>query len=289
MTQARYTLTFPDNSHDAALAFTEVLEADVRFDAMALTINETDEARNHWEVLAYFEHEEDAAAMHAAYLPKPSIVSKIIQQDWVRKSLQGLAPVTAGRFFLYGNHDRDKCRAGGISLEIDAGTAFGTGHHGTTEGCLAALDEILKRNRPRRILDLGCGTGVLGIAAARATRHVVLATDIDPEAVRVTLLNARNNHAASHIKAATAPGLKHTTIAAHAPYDLILANILARPLAILAKGLSEALQPGGHVILSGLTLDQMRWIKACYRNQNLIFINALKRENWATLVYQKAP
>jgi ribosomal protein L11 methyltransferase len=109
------------------------------------------------------------------------------QQDWVRQSLEGLAPVTAGRFFLHGSHDRHRRRAGGVSLEIDAGTAFGTGHHGTTEGCLLALDEILKRRKPARILDVGCGTGVLAIAAARATGRKCVASDIDPEAVRVTL------------------------------------------------------------------------------------------------------
>ena len=209
------------------------------------------------------------------------------QQDWVRQSLEGLAPVTAGRFFLYGSHDRHRRRPGGVSLEIDAGTAFGTGHHGTTEGCLLALDTILKHRTPTRILDVGCGTGVLAIAAAKAAGRKALASDIDPEAVRVTIDNARLNGVRPQIESFVAAGLNHPRIAAGGPYDLIFANILARPLVALSTGLSRVLAPGGDLILSGLTLDQMRWIEATYLARGLTFSRRITRGNWATLVFSK--
>ncbi len=207
--------------------------------------------------------------------------------DWVRKSLEGLAPVTAGRFFLHGSHDRARRRAGGQSFEIDAGTAFGTGHHGTTAGCLLALDGILKHQTPRRMFDLGCGTGVLAIAAARATRQAVLATDIDPEAVRVTIGNAKLNALGPLTRAHTAAGLHHPVIRQSAPYDLVFANILARPLAALAQGLSTLLAPGGNLILSGLTRDQLRWIKACYQTRGLIHARTIFMGNWVALVMKR--
>ena len=205
----------------------------------------------------------------AALAQRKAVITAVPNHDWVRQSLEGLPPVTAGRFFLHGSHDRCRRRAGGISLEIDAGTAFGTGHHGTTEGCLMALDHIIKKRRPRRILDVGCGTGVLAIAAARATRAKALASDIDPEAVRVTRHNARTNGVSPAIAAITAAGLNHPRLVATAPYDLIFANILARPLVSLAQGLSLILASGGALVLSGLTLDQCRWILAAYRNRGL--------------------
>jgi ribosomal protein L11 methyltransferase len=205
--------------------------------------------------------------------------------DWVRQSLEGLAPVTAGRFFLHGAHDRHRRPAGGIALEIDAGTAFGTGHHGTTEGCLRALDRILKRRSPAGILDVGCGTGVLAIAAARAAGRPALASDIDPEAVRVTLANAALNGVKPLIRSLAAAGLSHPVIAGQAPYDLIFANILARPLVALSTGLSRVLAPGGALILSGLTIDQMRWIEATYRSRGLVLSSRIRRGNWTTLVF----
>jgi ribosomal protein L11 methyltransferase len=203
--------------------------------------------------------------------------------DWVKHSLEGLAPVVAERFFLHGSHDRERRRNGGVSIEIDAGTAFGTGHHGTTAGCLLALDAILKRGKPKHILDLGCGTGVLAIAAAQATKRKTLATDIDPEAVRVTRLNAALNDVGPLVNGVTAPGLKHRRIANTAPYDLIFANILARPLISLAQGLASVLAPGGNLILSGLTLDQVRWVSASYRNRGLVCRQTLILGSWATL------
>jgi ribosomal protein L11 methyltransferase len=283
MTTARAILTVPALSLPAAEDMANRFENDFRIEPLAVTINETDETKNLWESVAYFASDAEAEEARQ-HLQLPSgIISELPDKDWVRHSLEGLAPVVAGRFFLHGSHDRERRRQGGVPFEIDAGTAFGTGHHGTTAGCLLALDTILKRRRPQRILDLGCGTGVLAIAAALATKRKTLATDIDPEAVRVTCLNAALNGVTPLLNCVTAPGLKHTRIAHGAPYDLIFANILARPLISLAQGLTSILAPGGNLILSGLTRDQVRWVLAAYRNRGLVCSRTLLLGNWATL------
>jgi ribosomal protein L11 methyltransferase len=284
MAIARILLTIPALSLRAAEETANRLESDFRVEPLAVAINETDGANNLWETVAYFEGENEARLAQKRLRLFSGIISILPDTDWVKHSLEGLAPVMAGRFFLHGSHDRSRKRPGGVPVEIDAATAFGTGHHGTTAGCLLALDAILKRQKPKRILDLGCGTGVLAIAAALATKHKTLATDIDPEAVRVTKVNAALNGVAPLIAAATAPGLKHGKIADAAPYDLIFANILARPLISLAQGLASILAPGGNLILSGLTVDQIRWVSASYRNRGLVHTRTLRRENWATLM-----
>lgn len=285
MATARILLTIPALSLAKAEEAAEKFENDFRIEPLAVAINETDEAKNHWETVAYFANEGEAREAQKHLQLTTSTISTLPETDWVRHSLEGLAPVSAGRFFLHGSHDRGRKRSGGIALEIDAGTAFGTGHHGTTAGCLMALDLILKRQSPRRILDLGCGTGVLAIAAVQATKRHTLATDIDPEAIRVTRMNAALNGVGPLIAAATAPGLKHNKIVNAAPYDLIFANILARPLISLAQGLSGILAPGGNLVLSGLTVDQIRWVAAAYRNRGLVPVQTLRRENWATLTF----
>jgi ribosomal protein L11 methyltransferase len=238
-----------------------------------------------WEIVLYFataEEAEDALSFDGL---AGGVIAAVPERAWVRQSRDGLSPVSAGRFFLHGSHDRERRRAGGITLEIDAGTAFGTGHHGTTAGCLLALDSLLKRRQPRRILDVGCGTGVLAIAAARSTGKSVTATDIDPEAVRVTRANAAHNGAKGLVTSFVAAGLAHPRIAAQGPYDLIFANILARPLVQLSTGISRALAPGGELILSGITLDQMRWITAVYRSRGLALCSRIHRGEWATLIF----
>ena len=288
MTAARFTLTIPDLLHDDANELSSKLGEDFRLEPMAITINETDEQRSLWEVALYFGAMDEAEEASRIIGIAATRITPVPDRDWVRQSLEGLSPVSAGRFFLHGAHDRHRRPAGGVPLEIDAGLAFGTGHHGTTEGCLLALDAILKRTRPKHILDVGCGTGVLAIAAARATGRPALASDIDPEAVRVTLANARLNGVAPAIRAITAAGLKHPAIAGAAPYDLIFANILARPLVALASNLSAALAPCGSLILSGLTLDQLRWIEATYVSRGLALCRRIRRGNWATLVFVKS-
>ena len=288
MTEARFTLTLPALSHDGANDLAWALEENVRLDTMAIAINETDEDKDLWELVLYFGSEAEAEDARGLDELREGLISPMPQQDWVRQSLEGLAPVSAGRFFLHGSHDRNRRRPGGIALEIDAGTAFGTGHHGTTEGCLIALDRILKRRTPCAILDVGCGTGVLAIAAAKATGRPALASDIDPEAVRVTLTNASLNGVKPLIGSFVAAGLSHPRIAGAGRYDLIFANILARPLVALSTGLARALKPGGDLILSGLTLEQMRWIEATYESRGLALAGRITRGNWATLVFTRA-
>ena len=287
MSNARVTITIGNLSHEAAHALSEQIENDFRLDPLAVTINETDEAKAIWETVVWFESEELAHEARIVLSDSDAIIAAVPDLDWVKRSLEGLAPVVAGRFFLHGSHDRHVRRAGGISLEIDAGTAFGTGHHGTTSGCLEALDDILKRHRPRQILDLGCGTGVLAIAASQALKTKSLATDIDAEAVRVTMNNAALNGVKPLLHGQTAAGLHHSSIRKSAPYDLIFANILARPLATLAPGLCTILAPGGHLILSGLTFDQKRWIVACYQNRGLTIAKTILKENWLAIVMTK--
>ncbi len=287
MSLTRVTLTIGNLSHEAAHALSEQIENDFRIDPVVVTINETDEAKALWETVAWFETYELAHEARITLNEPDAIIANVPDLDWVKRSLEGLAPVAAGRFFLHGSHDRQVRRAGGISLEIDAGTAFGTGHHGTTSGCLEALDDILKRHRPRRILDLGCGTGVLAIAASQALKTKSLATEIDPEAVRVTMNNAALNGVKPLLRGQTAAGLHHSSIRQNAPYDLIFANILARPLAMLAPGLCNILASGGHLILSGLTYDQKRWIAACYQNRGLTIAKTIRKENWLAIVMTK--
>lgn len=287
MTEARFTLTVPAERFQSADALVKRLEENILFEPLAITITETDAARSLWEVALYFETAAEAEAALAIEGLQDGRVAAVPERDWVRQSLDGLSPVAAGRFFLHGAHDRSRRRSGGISFEIDAGTAFGTGHHGTTEGCLLALDRLLKRRRPLAVLDLGCGTGVLAIAAARATGRAVLATDIDAEAVRVTRANAGLNGVGPLVRSLAATGLSHPQIAASAPFDLIFANILARPLVALATGLAAALAPGGTLILSGITLDQIRWITATYRSRGLILDGQIRRGEWGTLIFRK--
>jgi len=256
---------------------------------LAVNLNEIDEAAGEWDVLAYYP-DEGTARNAAALVARPQTVVSIVPEvDWVRRSLEGLKPVSAGRFYLHGSHDRDRRRSGGISLEIDAGTAFGTGHHPTTLGCLTALGRILKRETPARILDIGCGTGVLALAAAKATRRPIVASDIDPEAVAVTLRNACLNGLAPWLKAFAATGVADSRIAASGPYDLVFANILALPLIKLAGPISRLAAPAGRIILSGLTVDQERAVFAAYRQVGFVREARIADGNWMTLLLRHLP
>ena len=288
MTETPHTLTIAGLPLPQAQAAGDALE-ELPAPPDAVSINEVDEAAGLWSVTAYFTVEDGAMAAQAALAGQGHAVvrSRLAARNWVRESLEGLAPVTAGRFQLTGSHDRDRRRLGGIALEIDAGTAFGTGHHGTTAGCLLALDQLLKQRRPRRILDLGCGTGVLALAAAVALKTAALATDIDLEAVRVTRANAVLNGAGPLVRALTVAGLQHPAVAASAPYDLIFANILARPLIALAPGIARVLARGGTLILSGLSHDQERMVAPAYRNRGLIPARQLRLGVWSVLVFTK--
>jgi ribosomal protein L11 methyltransferase len=207
--------------------------------------------------------------------------------NWVAKSLQGLQPVVAGGFYVYGSHAEGAPPAGLTAIRVEAAQAFGTGHHETTTGCLEAIARTLKRRRPRRMLDVGTGTGVLAIALARRTHLPVLASDIDPVATRTTLANARDNEVGPLLTAVTAVGLSHRSITAGAPYDLIAANILAGPLVALSPAMARVAARGATVILSGLLTTQAAWVINAYARQRLILRQHLVRGAWSTLVLEK--
>ncbi|MCP8937193.1 50S ribosomal protein L11 methyltransferase [Alsobacter sp. SYSU M60028] len=244
-----------------------------------------------WEVEVYFSAPPDEASVRelieAAAGPQAAAAvsfDAIGEKDWVKSSLEGLAPVPAGRFVVHGSHDRGRIAGNAIAIEIEAALAFGTGHHGTTRGCLLMLDSILKRRRPARVLDVGTGTGVLAIAAARALRRPVAAGDIDPVAVEAARENARNNRAGAYVRPVVAKGVDHPLLAAGRPYDLIFANILARPLMRLAPSIASVAAPGADVVLSGLIPRDVPGVLAAYRAQGLTLARRLELEGWATLL-----
>ncbi|CDP52553.1 Ribosomal protein L11 methyltransferase [Devosia sp. DBB001] len=207
--------------------------------------------------------------------------------NWVAKSLEGLQPVTAGGFYIYGSHETAPVPEGLIGLRIDAAQAFGTGHHETTTGCLEAIDRVLERAKPVNVIDIGTGTGVLAIAIAKKTGLKVLATDIDPIAVTTTVENARDNDVAELIEGVVAEGLDSDVITAKAPYDLILANILAGPLMGLAPGMSRIAQPGASIILSGILETQAQGVIAAYAENGMPLLQRLQRKEWTTLILHK--
>jgi ribosomal protein L11 methyltransferase len=207
--------------------------------------------------------------------------SQIAKQDWVQNALSGLKPVRAGRILVHGAHDRAHKRPNDISVEIEAALAFGTGHHGTTLGCLRALDQILKRRRPRQILDVGTGTGVLAIAAARLLRQAVASGDIDPVAVDTARVNAQRNGAGAFVRPVLAAGLRHPRLIGQ--YDLIFANILAKPLRLLAPAIAQAASFDAELVLSGLLSRDVPGVLAAYRAQNFFLAQRGDIDGWATL------
>ena len=212
------------------------------------------------------------------------IFDDIAEKDWVKASLEGLGLVRAGRFAVHGSHDRHRVPGNAIGIEIEAALAFGTGHHGTTRGCLLMLDGILKQRRPRRVLDVGTGTGVLAMAAARALHRPVASGDIDPVAVEAARENALNNRAGAYVRPVVARGVGHPVLAAGKPYDLVFANILARPLMRLAPSIASIVAPGGEIILSGLIPRDVPGVLSAYRAQRLHLVRKMELEGWATLL-----
>lgn len=208
--------------------------------------------------------------------------------DWVAETLRDLAPVRAGRFVVHGSHDRDAPRPNETAVWIDASVAFGSGHHGTTAGCLDMLDRELKRRKFHNILDLGTGSGVLAIAAAKSTNADILASDYDPVATKTAASNTIQNGVASRITCITADGFRHPAFANSGPFDLVIANILARPLQTMAAELSRHMAPGGTLILSGLLPHQKAPLVASYRLQGLNYVHAHYREGWLSLVMRKS-
>jgi ribosomal protein L11 methyltransferase len=208
-------------------------------------------------------------------------------KDWVKATLEELVPVRAGRFIVHGQHDRARVAPNKLGIEIEAALAFGTGHHGTTRGCLMLLDHVLKARVPRRVLDLGTGTGVLAIAAAKARHRPVLASDIDPLSARVARDNARLNEVGNLVESIRATGFSAPQFAARGPFDLVLANILANPLREMATPMSRHLAPSALVILSGLLPHQARGVIAAYRARGIVLVRHIQIEGWSSLLMQR--
>jgi ribosomal protein L11 methyltransferase len=211
-------------------------------------------------------------------------VQRVPAQDWVKQSLIGLRPVTAGRFVIHGAHDRERVPAHCVGIEIEAGQAFGTGHHGTTRGCLLALDALARHRHPRRILDLGTGSGILAIAAAKIFRSPVLAIDIDARSVETARANAALNGVRSLVTAVHASGLHAPAAVARAPFDLVLSNILLRPLQKLAAPVARSLVPNARVVLSGVLASQANATLSAYRSQGLMLERSFVLDGWVTPV-----
>ncbi len=211
-------------------------------------------------------------------------LERVDEQDWVAASLASLVPVRAGRFLVHGRHDRAAVRPNDVAIEIEAALAFGTGHHGTTRGCLVALDRILRRRRPRRVLDLGTGTGVLAMAAAKVLKRPVWSGDLDPAAVEAAFGNAARNGVAGFTRPVLAAGLSHPRLRAMAPYDLIFANILAEPLRKLAPAIAAHAAAGADLVLSGLLARDVAGVRSAYGAHGFAYRHRLDLEGWVTLM-----
>jgi ribosomal protein L11 methyltransferase len=214
------------------------------------------------------------------------VFDAVAARDWVEASLEGLAPVPAGRFVVHGRHDRARVPPNKLGIEIEAALAFGTGHHGTTRGCLLLLDQVLRSKMPRRVLDLGAGTGVLAIAAAKALHLNVLASDIDPRSAIVAKENAALNGVGDLVESICATGFSAPPFRARAPFDLVMANILANPLRQMAPVMATHLASEAMVILSGLLPHQTRGVIAAYRAQGLVLIRQMRIDGWCSLLMQ---
>ena len=291
MSQIRYFFTA---TRDKAYAASDRLELVFEDEGIPIAVLEVDEAADIHEVSVYAGNEtrHDIQAMIRDVLLELGIdtqarTEELPDIDWVSKSLEDLAPVHAGRFIVHGSHDRDKIKPGNIAIEIEAGQAFGTGHHGTTSGCLIMLDRIVQRERPRKALDLGTGSAVLAIALAKRARIPVLATDIDPVATKVARENVRLNEVERLVTCETAVGFRNRALIESKPFDLIIANILARPLMSLAPEMARHLSPGGSVILSGILSRQRESVIAAYRNQGFRHVRTIWREGWVTIHMQR--
>lgn len=264
------------------------IDGDPGLEGSTYSILEEDEDRGVWRIDAYPTSEEEAAELEGILRGIAGLtvhVQPLADADWLAMALSGLPPVRAGRFFVYGMHDLGRAPPNTVNLRIEAGAAFGTGHHGTTAGCLEAYHRLLKRRRFERVLDVGTGTGVLAIAAARTSAGTVVGTDIDPVSVRIARENVAVNHARARF--VHAAGLRHSQVTRHAPYDLVFANILAWPLVSLAQPIRGALRPGGTAILSGLLRSQERFVRAAYLARDFRLDFAIRRDAWATLVLRR--
>ena len=277
---------------EAAEALAEALEG-LTPEPTGVGVFEIEDGSGLWEVGAYFLEAPDdivLALMAEAHGAAPFAVSELPEIDWVAKVRRELSPVEAGRFFVYGSHDAGRLPAGRVGLQIEATVAFGTGHHGTTLGCLRAFDRLFEGGwRPARVADIGCGTAVLAMAAAKVLPHAqVIASDIDAVAVDVAEANLAINGLDGRVTCVEAAGFAHPAIAAGAPYDLVFANILKGPLIELAPDMAAHVAPGGRIILSGLLVVQAEAVTAAYVAAGFTPESRDDIGEWSTLVLTRA-
>jgi len=284
--------TFAIGDEPTARRVVDLLNESLDDDQAAVAAFERPDGR--WDISVHFAEAPDQAAVRglvslaAGDEAAQTITFDTVEaRDWVKASLEDLVPVHAGRFIVHGRHDRARVAANKLGIEIEAALAFGTGHHGTTRGCLLLLDQVLRSRSPKRVLDLGSGTGVLAIAAAKAQRRRVLASDIDPVSVEVARENARLNGVGNLVEAICATGFSAPQFAARKPFDLVLANILANPLRQMATPMAQHLAPSALVILSGLLPHQAQGVIASYRARGLILRRQLLIDGWSSLLMQR--
>lgn len=287
MKQIRLYITANEADCKTAL---DLLSGRFEDDGYPIATMEIDEDRDIWEASLYANADDKeqiwkavTACLATAFPGLGVRIEDLPDIDWVTHSLDGLQPVRAGRFLIHGSHDLDQVRPHDLAVEINAGQAFGTGHHGTTSGCLEMIERVMRRRRFHAVLDLGTGSAVLAIAAAKLARRPVLATDIDPVAIKVARENVRKNMCASLITLRTARGFHADVFSRAGPFDLIIANILARPLMAMAPDISRNLARGGEVILSGILASQRRRVLAAFVTQGISHRRTLWREGWVTL------
>lgn len=284
-----FRLRIPARDQAHADAICDALLAALVPDTEAAGLVETE---NGWLAEAFYLEEPDGAALraHLARILGAETeglrfrIESIADRDWVKASLEAMPPVFAGRFAVFGRHDRKRIPANAVAIEIEASRAFGTGHHATTTGCLLALDELFKSRGFRSPLDIGTGTGVLAIAIAKALRVPVLATDIDHVAVEITRENLAKNGVSSLVEARIADGVRDMRIKAAAPYDLIVANILAKPLVALAPHVAGIADRRAIAVLSGLRDRQRRQVEAAWQAFGFHIERRKVIDGWATLI-----
>jgi ribosomal protein L11 methyltransferase len=295
--------TLTPATHRATLAIGDEHAAKGVADALAETLFEGEAAvtaferpDGRWDVTVHFVEAPDRTLLRELVVnaageevARTLVLDTVEARDWVKASLADLAPVPAGRFVVHGAHDRARVPANKLGVEIEAALAFGTGHHGTTRGCLLLLDHALKSGQPRRVLDLGTGTGVLALAAAKAMHRAILASDFDAPSVKVARENVRLNGAGNLVQVIRATGFAAPEFTKRGPFDLVLANILANPLRQLAGPMSQHLAPSARVILSGLLNHQAPAVFAAYRARGLVPLRHLKVEGWSSLLLRAAP
>lgn len=249
-----------------------------------------------WRIEGYTDMEPDQTAIEgglsmaaqATGIEPPHLTIEFLTpRDWLADNLAAFEPLRIGRFFIYPSHYEDAPPPASIAFKIDAGTAFGSGTHPTTGTCLNALADVAKSKTILRALDLGCGSGILAFAIAKLWPADVLAVDIDPEAVRVTKQNAIDNQLRGRVRVATSVGYRSDIVREAAPFDLIVANVLARPLIGMATDTAASLAPGGTVILSGLLERDAAWVASRHRAHGLVFVRQWLLNDWATLVMRK--